>query len=131
MNSCNHDCINCVYDDCISDSPPIVDLDEYMQFEIDAYSKLLADLKNAYVEPTRKEEGIEERISGDLAAFCRQKGIEPRTQSDIAILERCMSEGYTGKKLEKALYKVRHRDEIRLQKKRQYIRKKYRENFGV
>lgn len=125
IKSCSYDCFNCVYSDCVSDNPPDVDLDEYMQFGIDVNRKLISALDEATVTPTVEEEGLNELISADLAAFCIEKGIKPRTASDVAILRRCMEEGYKGKKLEKAIYKVRHRDELRLQKKRQYIRKKY------
>jgi hypothetical protein len=101
----------------------MVDLDEWVGF----YS-WISEPQEIYVEitPTVEEKGIEELMSADLRRFCEEKRVQPRVKADIEILERAMSEGFQGRKLEKALYKVRHRDKVRLSKKRNRQRKKNR-----
>lgn len=137
MKSSNHDvmkcsmnCLHCEHSDCINETPPVVDLDDYLSLHFYRQNELYSALDSATVPPADEQCNLNELISDDLRAYCAQKGIEPCTKADIAILERCMSGEYSGKKLEKALYKVRHRDKVRLSKKRGYIRRKYRQRYS-
>lgn len=114
MKSCEHgsilDCLNCTFPDCISDNPPSITVDEYLQLSLD-------DARAQY-------EQLQGLMSRDLRSWCAEKGVYPRVKADVAILERARVGCYKGKKLEKALYKVRNRDKYLQQKKRNRQRKK-------
>lgn len=123
---CCYECLSCPLPDCLRDDFPIVDLDEYMQFERDCYEvqgRPKAIKPTPAVEP---EKGLYEAMRADLRQFCDQHGVKPRIAADVEILARAMDGGYTGKKLEKALYKVRHREKYLDGKKRNRARKEAR-----
>lgn len=114
MKSCEHgsifECLQCEFSDCISDNPPSLEVDEFLLTSQD--------------EIRAQEERMQGLMSRDLRAWCAQKGVYPRVKEDIAILERARVGCYEGKKLEKALYKVRNRDKYLQQKKRNRRRRK-------
>lgn len=120
---CDYDCLRCIHADCIEDTPPEVDLDEYMQFGLDWYEVRgqEVEVQRVTVEPV---DGLEEAIEADLRAWCERKRVKPRTWSDVAILRRAMVGNFSGKKLEKALYKVRHREKYLESKARTRARAK-------
>lgn len=67
----------------------------------------------------------------DLISFLnwvKAKNVFPDCESDVQILYRAYAGNFEGKKLEKALYKVRHRKEYLAQKKRWRDRRKIRKH---
>lgn len=50
--------------------------------------------------------------------WCANHGVEPKTERDVKILLRAMEGGFKGRKLSKALYKVRHPEKYAEQKRR-------------
>lgn len=120
---CDGFCLECEYPDCVSDSPPTANVDEFLQLHLDEYELEPSEIV-VNVAPTEPQKGLYESMRADLRAWCDEHRVKPRVPADIAILDRAMRENFQGKKLEKALYKVRHRDEYRAQKARNYARKK-------
>lgn len=120
MKCDERNCFQCAYEDCISENPPLVEIDEYLQLERDEY-EVDINVKEVEVVP---EDGIELLMSDELKAFCNAKCVAPRIKADVEILKRAQEGDFKGKKLEKAIYKVRHREKVQASKKRSRLRKK-------
>lgn len=132
---CDYDCLCCPEIDCISDNPPIVDLDVYLQFSLDIRFKGIKtvifksldvpeEIKNMEIPIIEKEIGLFESQDEEFRNWCESHNVVPRVRADVEILKRAIEQGFQGKKLEKAIYKVRHRELYLLQKKRYRKRRK-------
>lgn len=123
MDVCIYRCNECPYDDCIAASVPLEDTDVYMQFHLDETAKSPSWLftideqlrNNPTIKPVR---GLLDAQEPEFAQWCRAHNVRPSVPADIAILRRAYDLGFSGKKLEKALYKVRHREQFLEQKRR-------------
>lgn len=123
---CDSDCLRCKYPDCISEECPFENLDEYMQFHLDRYLKfpfVAFCLENPWdsYEPVVKVEpvpGIVESLEPELLEWCENHNVMPRVEADVNTLRKAMNGNYRGKKLEKAIYKVRHRENYLASKRR-------------
>lgn len=116
---CDYDCLECPEPDCNCPDCPVVDLDEYMQFGLDdIINREPACFFLGSVPGSGSVPGLSSSLEPELSEWCASHGVVPRVDADVGILRRAMNGGFTGKKLEKALYKVRHRDKYLASKKR-------------
>lgn len=120
---CDFDCFNCKEPDCTSSDAPLVDLDEYMQFGLDAGLRHPAEIFTPDKQVVYSDSSVLMGQPDDFLAWLQARDVYPRTPGDVGILRRAYEGGFTGKKLEKALYKVRHREKY-MQSKRENKRRK-------
>ena len=119
---CDKNCLECRYEDCIVENPGL-DVEQFLDYiRWDGeYVGAQVDIPPLVIVP---DENIIELIQGDkeLYSWCESKGVMPRVKADVAILRRAYKQGLQGKKLEKAIYKVRHREEYLAEKRRWHKR---------
>lgn len=120
MAVCNGNCFHCKYDDCLSDNPPIDSVDEFMQFSLDSENR------NAFffLDPAKIDMNLPGVIRFDFKEWCKSHNVVPVVKADYEILMRAAVGGFKGRKLQKALYKVRHRDAYLAEKRRYKQRKR-------
>lgn len=124
---CPYRCLDCPFADCVSKFPPEVDLDDFLQFQLDEQVRKTPAF---FFVPTVSGccSGADLNLPGAkidaFTAWCNEHDVVPKVEADYAILRRAMIYGFTGRKLQKALYKVRHRDVFLEGKKRYKARKR-------
>lgn len=70
-------------------------------------------------------------IYGEFELWCMRHKVEPQNNRDIGILRRAYEQGFSGRKLQKALYKVRHPDKYAAQKARWKQKRRQKSNDSM
>lgn len=134
---CKYNCLRCCLSDCLASDFPLVDLDEYIELYRVGSALIFKYVDLSYIElpeymPKERVitavKDIESMMTDDFKDWCSEKNIHPIDERDFSILIRAFQEGFEGKKLEKALYKVRHRDKYLEQKRRYRMRCKVKKS---
>lgn len=121
---CDFDCLHCKEPDCTAENAPIVEVDKYLQFGLDAGLVHPAEIFTPDKQIVYSDSSVLMGQPEDFLSWLQARDVYPRTSGDVAILRRAYEGGFTGKKLEKALYKVRHREKYLKSKRANRRRKK-------
>lgn len=122
MARCNMNCLECQEEDCIEEAP-MIDVEQFIHYVRwdNQFIGVKVKIEPVHVDIDMDAMGLLEEDE-ELYFWCDSKGVMPRTKGDVAILRRAYEQGFQGKKLEKAIYKVRHREEYLAQKRRWHKR---------
>ena len=134
---CDFNCFECDYEDCVAEVVKNEGFAPYMSFKSRWVDELLVEellsewLVRTPYEPRSLEpmnESQQEAMFGKFHDWCASKRIMPASKRDFEILHRAFIGNYSGKKLEHALYKVRHRDKYLMSKRKNRKRRRIRNN---